>query len=129
MGTVTRRGQRIYRNIIYRFLRHWQLLESSAPGTDPPHPDPQIINHSDCLSNHAGLFRSCVNAGDIVEKGSVLGTVHDLTGNCLEEVRAPRAGTVGILRTFASVQPGDRLVQLFWRIDKHPEMHPRRRDR
>ena len=120
MGTVTPDGQRIYRSIIYRFLQHWKLLEPSAPCTDALHPDPEIIDHSDCLSNHAGLFRSCVNVGDVVKKGSLLGTVHDLTGRCIEQARASRAGTVGILRTFASVQPGDRLAQLFWRIQRHP---------
>jgi predicted deacylase len=128
MGTVTLDGQRIYRNMIYRFLQHWRLLESTIPCTDAPHPVPEIINHSDCLSNHAGLFRSCVNVGDIVEKGSLLGTVHDLTGRCIEQVRASRAGAVGILRTFASVHPGDRLVQLFWPIQRHPLKQRRRPD-
>lgn len=78
----------------------------------------KLINHSDCLSNHAGLFRSCVSVGDLVEKGSLLGTVHDLTGRCIERARASRVGNVGILRTFASVQPGDRLAQLFWRVQR-----------
>jgi predicted deacylase len=49
-----------------------------------------------------------------VTRNQLLGTIHGLGGERLEELRAPRAGFVGILRTFGSVQPGDRLVQLFW---------------
>jgi N-alpha-acetyl-L-2,4-diaminobutyrate deacetylase len=120
MGAITPTGQRAYRNMVYRFLQHWKLLGPNVPRIDPPHPDPKIIDHSDCLAGHAGLFRSRVNAGDAVEKGDLLGTVHDLAGKCLEEVPSPKAGVVGILRTFSSVQPGDRLIQLFWQIDKRP---------
>jgi predicted deacylase len=128
MGTVTLDGQRTYRNMIYRFLRHWRLLESSAVCQDAPDPNPEIINHSDCLSNHTGLFRSCVNVGDMVKRGALLGTVHDLTGKCIEQARASRDGVVGILRTLASVQPGDRLVQLFWRVRRRPAKQPWQHD-
>ncbi|MGA2632080.1 MAG: succinylglutamate desuccinylase/aspartoacylase family protein [Terriglobia bacterium] len=116
MGMVTPYGQGSYRNIVYRFLHHMKLLDSHAYQTDPPHPNPKTISHSDCRANHAGLFRSRVSAGTAVEDGSILGTIHGLAGECLEEIRAPRAGVVGNLRTFASVQPGDLLVQLFWQI-------------
>lgn len=115
-GLITPLGQRSYRNIVYRFLHYLNLLDTSAKQTDPPHPNPKTISHSDCRANHAGLFRSRVNPGEAIEEGSLLGTVHDLAGECLEEVRAPRAGAVGILRTFASAQPGDLLVQLFWHL-------------
>jgi predicted deacylase len=73
-----------------------------------------------------------VSAGDRVAKGGIIGTVHNLTGKAVEHVRAPRAGTVGILRTFCSVQPGDRLAQLFWvaagRSSTQPRLRLRRLD-
>ncbi len=57
---------------------------------------------------------SRVGLGDWAEAGQLLATVHTLGGECLQEVRAPRAGIVAILRTFSSVKPGERLIQLFW---------------
>ena len=74
---------------------------------------PKIVEHVDSVANHAGLFLSRVLLGETVPAGTVLGTVHGLEGECLEEVQAPRRGMVAILRRMASVQPGDRLAQLF----------------
>ncbi len=118
MGMVTPAGQRSYRNIAFRFLHYLKAVDPRAYQIDPPYPDPKSISHSDCRANHAGLFRSRVNAGTKAEEGSLLGTIHGMAGECLDEIRAPRAGVVGILRTFGSVQPGDLLVQLFWQIKK-----------
>ena len=114
MGTVTTAGLKTYAAVIYRFLAHLKLIDL---GHTPP-PAYKIVGHSDCLSNHAGLFRSRVKVGEVVKEGDLLGTTHDLAGECLEEVHSPRAGTVAILRTFASVQPGDRLIQLFSELDQ-----------
>ncbi len=50
--------------------------------------------------------------------------MHDLAGNCVEKVTSPRTGTVGILRTFASAQPRDLLVQIFYEIgQRSSRMH------
>jgi uncharacterized protein len=117
MGLITPSGQQSYRGIVYRFLHFLKMLDIGTERIDPPHPDPQAISHSDCRASHAGLFRSRVNCGDAVVRGILLGTVHDLAGNCLEEVRSPRAGIVGILRKFASIQPGELLTQLFWPLN------------
>ena len=110
MGTVTPEGQAKYRDVVLRFLAHFGLLEFHGPAA----PVPRIISHTDLPANYAGLFRSRVSIGQAVETQQILGAVHAAGGDSLEEIRAPRAGIVGILRTFASVQPGDRLVQLFW---------------
>lgn len=118
MGMVTFHGQKAYRNILYRFLHHMKVLDPPAYPPGRPRPNPKTISHSDCRANHAGLFRSRISAGATVEQRSILGVIHGLAGECIEEVRAPRAGVVGILRRFASVQPGDLLVQLFWQISE-----------
>ncbi len=120
MGTLTPSGQRTYRDLVYRFLQHLKILEPGNSLNEPPSPRPKIVDHTDCLANFAGLFRSRVSPGEPVEKDNLLGTVHGLAGECLEEIRAPQAGTIGILRSFCSVQPGDRLVQVFWERS-HPE--------
>ncbi len=114
MGTITAMGQRVYRGLVYRFLEHFKLLAPGEAAIEPACPNPKIIDHTDCLANSAGLFRARVSAGEAVERNTLLGTVHSLAGTRLEEIRAPRAGTVAILRNFSSVQPGDRMAQLFW---------------
>jgi uncharacterized protein len=114
MGTVTTAGLKTYGAVIRRFLAHLKLIDLGRT----PSPACKIVGHSDCLSNHAGLFRSQVEAGEVVKEGDLLGTVHDLAGECLEEVHSPCAGTIAILRTFASVQPGDKLIQIFSELNQ-----------
>ena len=117
MATVTPTGLETYRSVIHRFLAHMKVLDLSNHDAQTPPPAHKVVDHSDCLSNHAGLFRSQAKVGDVVDQGMLLGTIHDLAGECLEQVRSPRPGTVAILRTSSSVQPGDRLVQIFSEVD------------
>jgi len=114
MGTVTPEGQQETRRLVHRFLVHLGVLEPDAAARPAQTAKPKIVDHVDCVSNHAGLFLSRVLLGERVAAGDVVGTVHGLGGECLEEVRAPREGMVAILRRLASVQPGDRLAQLFF---------------
>lgn len=120
MGTVTAPGQRIYRSIVYRFLGHLKMLSTKETELEPVERHPKIIDHIDLVANYAGLFRNTVSAGQDARQGDLLGTIRDLSGKVLERIHAPRSGAVGILRTFASVQPGDRLVQFFWEKRKAP---------
>jgi predicted deacylase len=116
MGRITREGQSAYRNMVYRLLSHWNML---PPSTGIGHDnDTKIIDHVDILAARSGLFRSTLGLGEEVKNGQLLGEIFGLGGKRLEELRAPRRGFVGVLRTFASVQPGDRLVQLFYQKDK-----------
>lgn len=109
-GTITPQGQGFYREVILRFLAHFGLVEfHSKPGYVPV-----IVDHSDLFASHAGLFRSSVEPGDAVAAGQQVGTISGLDGVVLETLRAPRPGIVAILRRLASVQPNDRLLQIFW---------------
>jgi len=112
-GTVTPAGQRSYRSIAYRFLQATRVLVPTAEQTGTSSQPAKVITHADYRANQAGLFRSRVSPGEEVEKGSLLGAIYGLAGECVEEVRAPGGGIVGIMRTFAAVQPGDLLFQLF----------------
>lgn len=114
LGTLTEAGQRAYRTIAYRFLDHLQMVAPPETGLDAPHPKSKIVDHTDCLANHAGLLRRYVNAGDPVSQSHLIGTICDLAGEILEEIRAPRGGTVAIVRVFSSIHPGERVAQLFW---------------
>jgi predicted deacylase len=118
MGMVTQEGYRTYRNIVYRLLVHLDMLDSKDSVADPPCLNPKIIDHRAYLANFAGLFRSYVRVGDAIKKGDLLWRVQGLNGESLEEFHAPHGGIVGMLRTFASVQPGDLLSQLFWESGK-----------
>jgi N-alpha-acetyl-L-2,4-diaminobutyrate deacetylase len=109
-GTITSEGQTLYRSAILRFLAHFQVLQFPTE----PQPEPIIVDHSDLLASHAGLFRSSVELADTVVAGQDIGTVHALDGSLLETLRSPRSGIVAIQRRLASVQQGDRLFQLFY---------------
>lgn len=113
MGTITKEGQVVTQSIILRFLEFWGVIR---PGTAPPKHATlrqKIVDHDDIFAAHAGLFRSNVEIGRQVNEGELLGRTFGLDGACIEELRAPRDGMVAILRTHNSVQPGDRLIQIF----------------
>ncbi len=109
-GTITSQGQALYHEVILRFLAHFQMVEFPTMSD----PKPMIVDHSDLFASQAGLFRSSVELGDSIVAGQEIGTIRGLDGSVLESLRSPRSGTVAILRRLASVQPNDRLLQLFW---------------
>ncbi len=113
MGTITTEGQSMTRSIILRFLEFWGVIR---PGTAPPRSEglrQKIVDHADILAGRAGLFRRKVEIGQQVSQGETLGHTFGLAGERLEEHLAPHLGAVAILRMHSSVQPGDRLIQLF----------------
>jgi len=114
MGTLSAEGQSVCRDMVFRLLQHLKMIDLGDALGSPPCTGPRTIDHVDLFASHAGLFRSRVSLEQVVETGEIVGTVHGLGGECLEELRAPRSGLVGVLRTFCSVHPGERLVQLFW---------------
>jgi predicted deacylase len=110
-GTITPEGQALSRQIILRFLDFWKILPwEGAPLTVAS----SEVGHADCFAESAGLFHSALKIGDHVQAGAQLGTIRGLDGSLLQTITAPATGQVAILRTFASAQPGDRLVQLFF---------------
>lgn len=60
----------------------------------------------------AGYCITRVRLGEEVAAGQVLGEIVDLGGARLEEVVAPRAGQVMMLRRTAQISPGDGVVML-----------------
>jgi predicted deacylase len=111
MGTVTEAGQTTTRDLIHGFLQYWGVFSERQPSA--ARKAPKIVDHIDLFADHAGLFRTTVQAGQVVERGTPLGSIHALDGSLVSELQAPGPGVIAILRTFASVQPGDRLVQIF----------------
>jgi N-alpha-acetyl-L-2,4-diaminobutyrate deacetylase len=110
-GTITAEGQALSRQIILRFLDFFGVL----PWEEPPIEVAAIeVEHVDLFAECLGLFETTIKIGDRVTAGSQLGVITDLRGGIVQALKAPTAGIVAILRTLASVQPGDRLVQLFF---------------
>jgi predicted deacylase len=109
-GTITAQGQALYRQAMLRFLAHFRMVDF----TPAPESAPILVDHCDLFASQAGLFRTSVELGDSVVTGRQIGTISGLDGSLLETLRSPCSGTVAILRRLASVQPGDRLLQLFW---------------
>jgi N2-acetyl-L-2,4-diaminobutanoate deacetylase len=109
-GTITPQGQHFYREVILRFLAHFQIVEFESGFMQAP----VIVDHSDLFASHAGLLQTSVEPGDAVVAGQPVGTISGLDGVLLETLRAPCSGIVAILRRLASVQPNDRLLQIFW---------------
>jgi N2-acetyl-L-2,4-diaminobutanoate deacetylase len=110
-GTVTREGQVLSRKIILKFLDFWGILSwEGAPSTVTS----SEVDHADVFAESAGLFQPSIVIGEHVMSGSPLGTIRGFDGTILQKIIAPASGKVAILRTFASAQPGDRLVQIFF---------------
>ena len=61
-------------------------------------------------ANHGGIWHGYTELGSRVQKDEKLGEITDLFGNVLETVAAPEDGKVTFLRTFYSVNVGERLV-------------------
>jgi predicted deacylase len=113
MGTITTEGQVIARSIILRFLEFWGVI---GAGLAPPGNKglcQKVVDHDDVFAGQAGLFRRNVEIGQHVGKNQILGRTFGLDGGRVEELIAPCPGIVAILRMNSSVQPGDRLIQLF----------------
>jgi predicted deacylase len=113
MGTITPEGQSITKSIILRFLQFWDVFTDGMASQTSARPLQKIVDHTDFFAARAGLFRSKVQIGRQVSEGDLLGRTVGLDGVCLEEIRAPVRGMIAILRTNCSVQPGDRLIQMF----------------
>jgi predicted deacylase len=109
IGSITKQGQQLYREAILRFLDYFGIfpLNAAAPL------EPKIISHIEILAAQAGLFQSSVEIGERVSAGQQLGLIRALDGSCLQIISSPGAGTIGVQRTIASVQPDNLLSQVF----------------
>jgi len=99
---------RFHQEGITNLLRHLGMLEGDAILGDPP-VDPPTRR---LWSEHAGIWRRKVEAGQRVKEGEKLGEVLDLLGEVRQVAEAPFDGTVSFLRIHYSVNQGDTLLWL-----------------
>jgi len=93
---------------IYNLMRHLGI----TPGDPVVKKVPLDPESRRLYAEHGGAWRKLVDAGSKVKQGQLLGTVHSLLGECLQDVHAPYDGTVTFLRTHFSVNEGDTLLWL-----------------
>jgi hypothetical protein len=63
-------------------------------------------------SSTTGIFHSEVALGDEVKAGQRVGLIRDVFGETLEEVVAPKSGTVFVLLTGLAVNAGEALMEI-----------------
>jgi predicted deacylase len=97
-------------------LRHLDMVETRGQAAERG----ELYEASHVLAPSGGLIRLATTLGAEVERGTILGTIHDLHGWQRAALHAPCAGRVGAHRTFASVRPGDNLFTIFRRIEAQP---------
>jgi predicted deacylase len=64
------------------------------------------------FSEHGGIWRKWVKAGQRVKKGTVLGEIANLFGETLQTVTAPFDGVANVIKTYYEVNTGDTLLYL-----------------
>jgi len=110
-------GVQDYVNGCLNVMREVQMIERDAP----PSRIEKIVEEDcagagiltgDYLSPIDGLFEAAVSLWDDVEEGSLIGTVSDVTGENVNEIKSTQHGKVLCLRLFARVLKGDSLCHV-----------------
>ena len=66
----------------------------------------------DIVARAGGFFRPNVAIGDEVSTGDLLGTTSDIYGQIVEEITAPRPGTIWACRATPAVRPGEMIAMI-----------------
>ena len=77
-------------------------------------------------ATHVGLYENIKGAGDAVEKGEIIGLIHDMDhpDTPASEIRAQQTGVIGVMRGFPRVNIGDVVAVLgpaYASTDQFPE--------
>ena len=112
-GRISKPVLDAYTNGVARLLMFLKILPGEVR---PSNPDVHLIGSGDLDRtipvNTAGFFAAQTSLLEDVTEGQLIGVVRDFWGETLEEVRAPRAGCVGMLRAVPPVTPGDSVCLL-----------------
>lgn len=83
-------------------------------------------SHAYHSATHSGLYENIKGCGESVEKGEVIGLIHDMDhpDTPAVEIRAAQSGVIGVMRGFPRVQIGDVVAVLgpaYASTDQFPE--------
>ena len=91
---------------IRSLMRHLKIL----PGDTPPQDQSEIVETFYAEAASAGFWYPVVDLDQQVQKGELLGHLEDMSGNCLQEVRAECNGIVLYYTVALGVQTADPLI-------------------
>jgi len=100
-----------------RLMKHLNMIDW-AP--EPKEANKVIWNSSWARAQHAGLFQSAINCGDLINKNQIVGTITDPFGEFKETVKSPTTGYVVGLNNHPVVNAGDALLHIG--MDNHCKM-------
>ena len=116
-GRVSQPVLDAYTNGLERLLMYLKVIPGDVTSQSP---EVHLIGSGDLDRtipvNTSGFFAAQVSLLQDVAKGQLIGLVRDFWGETLEEVRAPGAGCVGMLRAIPPVMPGDSVCLLAERV-------------
>ncbi len=93
---------------VYNLMHHLKITHGDPSVKKVPiDPESQRL-----YAKRGGAWRKHIEIGTKVHEGQLLGTVHSLLAEQLQEVYAPYDGTVTFMRTHFSVNEGDTLLWL-----------------
>jgi len=96
------------RDGVINYMKHKGMLDGEPRiARVPVDPPSQRL-----YSEHGGIWRKRVEAGQRVKKGEVLGEVANLFGEPLQTVMAPFDGVANVIKTYYEVNAGDTLLYL-----------------
>ncbi len=93
LGTSNHNDVQLIKMGVYNMLSKLSMyqVEQSEQHSDPP----QILNNQSYIrSDYRGLFKSDLNAGDLVNQGDIVGYIHDSFGETIKVLRAPSTGII-----------------------------------
>jgi predicted deacylase len=109
-GRTHRQTRQDYIQYVLALMRHLGMREGAAPEVAAPR---RVWRSQHVMPACGGVMISDMPLGAQLRRGDVLGTVSDLTGTPLEELKAPFDGVLMARRQFISVVPGDLAFTVF----------------
>jgi predicted deacylase len=72
----------------------------------------EIRKRTSIVSDHTGFFYTTLKSGELVKKGSKLGTITDVLGNTIQEITSPVEGFIIYLSATPPINKGETLFSL-----------------
>jgi predicted deacylase len=109
-GNVTEEHEHQYKASIGNAMKALNMLEGEAPVQT----EYTVINKADFIFNgEGGLFVPACKVGDILNKGDLIGSIINLFGDVIEEVRCPseRSYIAAIGHRYWPTNPGELIAE------------------